>query len=117
MKERVYIETSIVSYLTARPSRNNLIKSHQELTHRWWKNHAPNFDLCTSQFVIDEAASGNKGMAAARSAVLEGIESLSVNSEVGKLADRLIVDGALPLKARVDALHLAVATTNGAPYP
>lgn len=36
MKKRIYIETSVVSYLTARPSREIMIAGHQEATRDIW---------------------------------------------------------------------------------
>jgi hypothetical protein len=45
MKPRVYLETSIISYLTARPSRDIIIAAHQELTNEWWENRRKRFDL------------------------------------------------------------------------
>lgn len=36
MAELVYIETTVVSYLTARPSRDLIVAAHQQITHDWW---------------------------------------------------------------------------------
>ncbi len=54
MLQRVYIETTFVSYLTARPSRDVVIVGHQQITHDWWDTLA-DFELCTSQLVLQEA--------------------------------------------------------------
>ncbi len=60
MKPKVYLETTIVSYLTAKPSRDIIIAAHQELTNEWWENRRKHFDLFISQLVIQEAKAGDK---------------------------------------------------------
>ena len=60
MPERVYIETTVVSYLTARPNRDVVIAAHQQLTHEWWDQARADFELCTSQLVLQEAGSGGE---------------------------------------------------------
>src|SRR5207247_5943459 len=109
MKETVYIETTIVSYLTARPTNDVLARGHQELTKLWWQQRAADFHLCSSQFVIDEASAGDPQAAQARLQLLSSIELLQIGPDVPELAERLLADAALPLNARVDALHLPIA--------
>lgn len=116
MAEKVYIETTIVSYLTARPATDVVVRGHQELTKLWWQRRAADFHLCSSQFVIDEASAGDAQAARARLQVLSSLELLQIGTDVPTLADLLLAEAALPPKARVDALHLAVATTNGVNY-
>ena len=36
MNQRVYVETTVISYLAARTSRDVIIKAHQEVTRTWW---------------------------------------------------------------------------------
>ena len=55
MIERVYIETTVVSYLTAQPSRDLVIGGHQQITHDWWNTRRTNYELCISALVLDEA--------------------------------------------------------------
>lgn len=112
----VYIETTIVSYLTAWSSRDVVRLAQQELTIQWWRERRPDFELFTSQFVIDESAAGDPAAAASRLANLIGIPLLAITPEVVPLASRLLAEGALPAKARLDALHLAVAAANGMQY-
>lgn len=59
MAERIYIETTVVSYLTARPSRDLVIAGHQQLTHEWWNTCRPNYELCVSRLVLDQAGAGD----------------------------------------------------------
>jgi|SRR5687767_6751564 len=116
MGPSVYIETTIVSYLTAWPKHDAVRQGQQEFTRDWWTLRRNSFELFTSQFVLDEAAAGDPMAAAERLDALANIALLDITDEVVPLADRLLRDGALPLKARVDALHLAVATINGLQY-
>lgn len=72
-KESVYVETSLVSYLTGRPNRDFIVAAHQQLTKEWWETRRKDFDLFVSQVVLDEARSGNPEAAAKRMVALEGI--------------------------------------------
>jgi hypothetical protein len=70
MAQRVYIETTIPSYLTAWPSRNLIVAAHQQITREWWRTRRSAFDLCISQFAIDEASAGDTEAAEERMAIL-----------------------------------------------
>jgi hypothetical protein len=113
MKPTVYIETTIVSYLTAWPSRDIHRLSHEMLTREWWEHHRPNFDLFASDFVVDEASRGDPTAAAERLKSLADIPLLPVNPEAGALAQRLVVALSLPPRAKLDAAHLAVSAVYG----
>lgn len=116
MAERVYIETTIVSYLTARPSRDVVIAGHQQVTHEWWDTRRGNYDLCVSQLVLDEAGAGDAQAAQERLLVLRPMLVLETAAEALELARQLLGAGALPAKAANDALHIAVAATKAVPY-
>lgn len=109
MKRTVYVETSIISYLAARPSKTILGAAHQQLTLAWWA-HRHNYDLFISQTVWRECSAGDPDAAARRLAALKGLGVLTVTEEIVTLAEALIAEGALPLKATDDALHIAIAT-------
>jgi predicted nucleic acid-binding protein len=111
----VYIETSVVSYLTAWPSRDLVLAAHQQVTRDWWETR-DRFDLYTSQFALDEAAAGDEIAAASRLAVLEELRLLEVTEEAVFLAERLLSGGGVPPKARLDALHVAMAAAHGMDY-
>jgi hypothetical protein len=113
MADRVYVETTFVSYLTARPSRDVVYAGHQQITHEWWDTRRTKFELCVSQLVIDEAGAGDPKAAQERLEVLKGMTLLETTPEALALAKELIRAGALPTKAADDALHIAIATTNG----
>ncbi len=66
MPKRIYIETTIPSYLAARPSRDLLQAARQQLTHDWWNNERQHYELCISELVLDEAAAGDLEAAARR---------------------------------------------------
>jgi hypothetical protein len=116
MKPKVYIETTIVSYLTARASRDLIVAAHQQLTQEWWENRREYFDLYISQLVIQESGAGEALMAQKRLETLETIPLLDVRQEAIALAHALVETGPLPEKAAVDALHIAVATVHGMEY-
>jgi len=115
MQPKVYLETTVLSYLTGRPSRDLVTAAHQQLTRDWWEERA-SFDLYVSQVVVQEAAGGDSGAASARLQVLEGIEVLEVTSEARDLAEQLLSGGAVPEKAAVDAMHISIAVVNGMDY-
>lgn len=113
MQSRVYIETTIPSYLTAWPSRDIVRAAHQQLTREWWEYRRSSFELHISQIVLDEAAAGDTEAAAARLKSLEGITLLRVPSEAALLASLILEHARLPDKATTDALHIAVAAWHG----
>jgi hypothetical protein len=116
MKKSVYIETSIVSYLTAKPSRDVRAAAWQQITSQWWEDVRPDYDLFTSELVIVEIAAGNPEAAARRLEALQGIAELSIDGEVKELADQLISKAGFPLGAEADALHVAVAAVHRIDY-
>ena len=116
MKARVYIETSVVSYLAARPSRDLIVAAHQALTQAWWDARRHAFELAASVYVLDECAQGDAGAAQRRLGLIEGIAILPVSAHIETLAAALLAGGALPREARIDALHIACAALNGVDY-
>src|SRR5262245_55519278 len=115
-KPTVYIETSIVSYLTARPSRDLLVAAHQQLTVAWWDQQRSHYEFFTSQVVLAEARAGDPGAAQRRVAVLEPLPLLDVTDAAITLAAALVSEQALPTQAAQDALHFAVACVHGLEY-
>lgn len=111
----VYVETSVVSYLTARPSRDVVLAAHQALTRTWWRGRTV-YDLRVSQLVIDEAGAGDEFMRAKRLRALRGIAVLALTDAATRLARELVRKGALPEKATVDALHIGVAAAHQVTY-
>lgn len=116
MKKSVYIETSIPSYLAARPSRDVRAAAWQQITNQWWEEARPNYDLFTSELVIVEVSAGNPEAAARRLETLQGIAELSIDEEVQELAAQFISKGGFPSGAEADALHVAVAAVHSIEY-
>lgn len=116
MVERVYIETTVVSYLTAGPSRDLIVAGHQQITQDWWDNRRGDYELCVSQLVIQEAGDGDPQAAQERLDVLATMTMLEINEEAIELAEELVHAGAMPAKAGNDALHIAVAALHRVPY-
>ena len=116
MKPRVYIETTIFSYLTAWRSPLLVMAAHQEATRQWWGEQREHFDIFVSEAVIEEAAVGDSDAAKRRLAAIAGIPELDISDDARDLAKALLEDGDLPHKAGVDALHIAVATVHGMDY-
>lgn len=110
---RVYIETTIPSFLTALPSRDIVIAGKQVATRLWWEKRGPLFELYISPFVLEEAALGDAAAARRRLEMLANLAVLGVDGEVGRIAERLVSSGAIPARAATDASHLAVATRHG----
>jgi predicted nucleic acid-binding protein len=113
---KVYVETSIVSYLTARSSRNLIAAAWQKETLDWWDLQRNRFELYISEVVVEEAGRGDKSAASRRLEALEGIQVLELDKRSVELAKTLINHGAVPRKALDDAFHLAVATIHGMDY-
>ncbi len=113
MKQSVYIETTVVSYLTAWPSRDLVRAAQQQITRDWWDKHRPKFDLYAAELVLIEAAAGNPEAAAQRLAVLRDLPLLDTTGEALDLAGALLASAALPETAERDALHVGVAAVHG----
>ncbi|MSR58547.1 MAG: PIN domain-containing protein [Planctomycetaceae bacterium] len=112
----VYIETSIVSYLRQRPSSQVVMAARQLLTHQWWDDERGNYELVTSQFVLDEASAGDPVLAAERLQSLDGIPLLPRDPQIGVIANEIMSRAILPPKASMDALHIAVVAHHRIQY-
>jgi predicted nucleic acid-binding protein len=97
MKAKVYIETTVVSYLAAAPSRDVVLAGHQETTRAWWSRR-DRFELFVSQAVVEEASRGNATAAAKRMALLEGIPVLGLSADIEAIASQLLRASAVPAK-------------------
>jgi len=116
MKQTVYIETSVISYLTALPSRDIIVAANQQATREWWQTRKPDFDIYISQLVIQEASAGDSEAISRRQEILEGLANLNISQEAITLAERLVKEKAIPEQAAEDALHIALAAVNGMDY-
>ena len=116
MKPRLYLETTIPSYLTAWPSRDLIVAAHQQITKEWWRNRRNAFDVYVSQFVLDEAAGGDPDAARERLELLNSLPSLEISDAVLPLASALIQSGMIPTRAARDASHIAISAVHGIDY-
>ncbi len=112
MPKRVYIETTIPSYLAARPSRDLLQAARQQLTHDWWNNERQHYELCISELVLDEAAAGDLEAAARRLIFLQELPLLDLTNAVNVVAKAIMTSGLLPERAARDAVHIAVSSVH-----
>lgn len=109
MKRKIYVETSVISYLTARPSKEIIGAAHQQITSTWWA-HRHDYELLVSRAVWQECAAGDREAAERRLAALTGMTMLAVTEDMVRMAEALIVSDIVPEKAFEDALHIAIAT-------
>jgi hypothetical protein len=116
MSETVYIETSILGYLTARSTKNLILAANMEITKDWWEFRRNAFILYSSEAVLDEVAQGDSEIAAQRLEILRDFPLLALNQAVQDLAAQFLARSSLPPKARVDAIHIAAATVHGMDY-
>ncbi len=116
MKPSVYIESSVISYLTSRPSRDLITAANQELTREWWERRLPLFRAAVSETVLNEIRQGDNAAAAKRLEAIEGIPVLPLREDAMRLAQVILQSGALPAKAAADALHVALGSVYGMDY-
>jgi hypothetical protein len=109
MKPRLYLETTIPSYLTSRPSRDLIIAGHQQITKDWWETQKQAFELYISQLVVDEAGAADPAAARERLRVIEGLPLLDITPDAAELASEMLATRIIPRKAATDAAHIANA--------
>lgn len=97
MKRKVYIETSVVSYLTARSSKTIIGAAHQQIIQAWWERRS-DYELFVSQSVWQECAAGDPVAAQKRLAALERIPVLGVTKDIIDLAKCLLSKALFLLK-------------------
>lgn len=112
MKPTVYIETTIPSYLVARPSKLPRLEADQATTRQWWNQRAGDFEMFVSDVVIREVRRGDAAMAEDRLAKVQGLPVLTLNEAAESLAN-LLLEKVIPVQAIDDAAHIAVAAVNG----
>ena len=114
--ESVYLETSFISYLVARPSRDVIVAGHQQTTQDWWDNRRSQFECSVSQVVVDEASLGDPAEVQKRLAIIAGLPALDVTEDAKALATAIMAAGMLPAHAFPDAAHVAVSAVHAVDY-
>lgn len=114
--ESVYLETTFISYLVARPSRDLLVAAHQQTTQDWWADRRGEFECYVSQVVIDEASIGDAQEIQKRMAIIGELRPLEVTDDVESLTQALLSSAVIPPRAIRDAAHIAVAAIHEIDY-
>ena len=112
MKRSVYLETTVISYLAARPARDPVTLGRQTLTREWWRVRREAFDLVIWDLVLQEMQADDSEVACSRLDMATGIPSLPVSSESVALAEMLVAEGSIPAAFVEDALHVALCAVN-----
>ena len=113
MKKKVYIETTVVSYLAAKPSRDLLVAGHQQATRELWPKLCNEYETFVSALVYEESARGDREQAQLRLGAIKEFRMLAVEDDAEMLAQKLIEGRAVPAEYPEDALHIAIAAVNG----
>jgi hypothetical protein len=113
---KVYVETTVISYLTAWPSAEVVTSAHQQITQDWWTTKRSLFDLFVSDLVREEVAAGDEDAASRRLGIVESLPSLAVDQNARQLARILVQRLRIPARAAADGAHIAIAVANGMDY-
>lgn len=116
MAASVYVESSVISYLAARPSQDVIIAGRQAITLDWWQNRRREFEVYISTLVEEEISSGNPREAGLRMQAVADLPSLVITDQAEQLAESLIRAGAVPASDAEDALHIGIAAAQGMEY-
>ena len=116
MNKSVCSESSVISYLTARPSRDLVIAAYQAVTAEWWDDYRLRYDVYVSPLVVQEISAGDSSAAEERLRVVVDIPSVAIAAEAESLASALLASNAVPANSARDALHIAIAATQGIDY-
>ena len=114
--ESVYLETTFISYLVARPSRDVIVAAHQQTTHDWWDARRGDFACYVSQVVADEASAGDPDEIRKRLEVIRPLPLLEVTESVQSLTQAIVASGVIPPRAVRDAAHIATAAVHRMDY-
>jgi predicted nucleic acid-binding protein len=113
MRRKLYVETTVVSYFTAKPSRDLMVAGHQEATRELWPRLTSEYETYVSALVYEEASRGDPGQAEMRLAALKPFRMLDIDDEARALAEKILSGKGVPDEYPEDALHVAVAAVNG----
>jgi hypothetical protein len=116
MRPKVYVETSVLGYLTTWPSGDLVVAGRQKVTHDWWRYALNAFDLVVSELVLQEASAGDPQAVRDRLEAIKDLPVLVADQESQDLAGALVARGAVPSTERADAAHIAAAVVNGIEY-
>ena len=116
IKPRVYIESTVVSYLVARPSSNPILASRQKASRQLGEDYADKFEFVISRAVRDEIRQGDATAAQQQLEITSPLTVLENLPEIDILVQKLLDFGAVPQNSRPDAQHIAIAIGHGVDY-
>lgn len=116
MKHKVYLETSVISYYTARPSNDIITLGRQRITEQWWQYALDTFDVHVSPIVFEEAELGDSTASSKRLKVMGHFKVLAIDDIVRQVWSVYMEKLGLPERAIRDAGHLAVASVHDIDY-
>lgn len=116
MKQLVYVESSVISYVTAKTPEDLITAARQSITRDWWQNERSFYDLCISALVQQEISAGNKEAAERRLLLVENLPIIAVSDIAINIAERLTEAKAVPSTSVEDALHIGIAAAQGADF-
>jgi hypothetical protein len=114
--ESVYLETTFISYLVARPSRDLMVAAHQQATREWWEDRRAAFECFVSQVVIDESSAGDATEIQKRLAIIGNLQTIVGSEAAVSLTEVIVSSNILPVRAIRDAAHVAMAAVGGIDY-
>ena len=114
--EIVYVESSVISYIAAKPGRDVVVSARQALSIEWWESKRKQYEVYISELVIEEIASGDTVASQKRLEIVRNILSLEITEEAKELAELLLLEAAVPENSPEDALHIGLAAAQGADY-
>jgi len=116
IKPIVYVESSVISYLTSRPHRDVIIAGRQSVTLDWWENQRHRFELRISVLVEEEISKGDPIASQQRLEKVADIQSLMISDDAIRIADLLLDEKAVPKGSEEDALHIGIAAAQGVDF-
>jgi predicted nucleic acid-binding protein len=116
MKESIYLETTVVSYYTSKPSRDIIVLAHQEITRQWWPMAMERYNVFISEIVVEEASFGDTEAAKRRLMELKDFPHLELSDKIEEITQVYMDRLDIPEKSFRDAAHLAVASVHNIDY-
>jgi predicted nucleic acid-binding protein len=110
-----YLETSVISYLSSRQSRDTVLAARQLCTRDWWAV-VDKRNVWISEMVLAEISQGDPQAAQLRRQLVEPLQIVELHASTISLAKRLMQANAVPKSEPEDAMHIALATLAGFEY-
>ena len=112
MNYTVYLDTSVVCYLTDPPSSNPITRACQHLIQLWWHTRCVRSKTHVSEYVLQEIREGDPLRLARRLKEIRYLNEFTVGGPVTSVSELLLLGGGLKAKARKASEHIACAAVN-----